>query len=691
MARSSILLGLLPFVLLGACVQREHFALAPAQPTQRPSVDAGVITAIEPAPEASAPRDLGPAPIASPGPGWTVRGVIPYARIGHSAVIDTDRDRMLVFGGNANDVWALALSGEHADTWSQLAVQGPFPPPHRYTGTTGPASFADAAAYVPERRSMLVVINPTPSVSSPDPSTEVWELSLAGEPTWRFLAKLGPGADGLDIQSASAVYDAAGHRLLMLGGDPAHSALWSLDLEPDGEPTWTRLAGAPVLDEAVFYTGHALRIDSARNRLILIGGVPRQAPILALELDAAEPQWQELDAGNNATAGYGTAVVVDAQRDALVVVGGDQQPDTVATYFFASNSWRTATAARGFDGASVVVDELRDRLIVFGGSASSGAGLSNETWTLALETSAWERIGDAGQQDAPRVTDRTLVYDPQRDAVIAFGNYASAGTLLFPLSDGVAASWQELAVAGTPSVSFGAAAYDPIGRAVVSFGGYDFVESNELARLGSHGLAWESMLTDGASPDARSGHTMIYDEHARRMIVFGGARDTSYPPRTDHGDVWALALDGAPEWTLLAPQGVPPRAGYGGQAIYDPIERRMLLLKDGVMHVLSLEGEPWWSALATTGDGPGAFGAGALLYDAEGRRLIALDHDGPATEVYALGLDDLVWRRYCPATLRPSQPIDALENSSAVLVPDGVFVAFHNAAYRFDLATPFCD
>ena len=56
---------------------------------------------------------------------------IPGKRVGHSAILDPVRNRMVVFGGRSsyldyNDVWALSLSGD--PVWTLLVPSGASPP-----------------------------------------------------------------------------------------------------------------------------------------------------------------------------------------------------------------------------------------------------------------------------------------------------------------------------------------------------------------------------------------------------------------------------------------------------------------------------------------------------------------------------------------------------------------------------------
>src|SRR5262245_6087205 len=96
-------------------------------------------------------NDVWVLPLAS-ATGWhqmLVGGTPPSARDGHTAVYDPIHDRMVVFGGfdtgPRNDVWELSFAG--AATWRQILPAGSPPSPR----------VGHAAVYDPVRQRMLVI------------------------------------------------------------------------------------------------------------------------------------------------------------------------------------------------------------------------------------------------------------------------------------------------------------------------------------------------------------------------------------------------------------------------------------------------------------------------------------------------------------------------------------------------------
>src|SRR5262249_47892011 len=151
------------------------------------------------------------------------------------------------------------------------------------------------------------------------------------------------------------------------------------------------------------------------------------------------------------------------------------------------------------------------------------------------------------------------VWDPVRNGVIAYGDYNSGVTLF----RGLAAEdeWLQLASVGeTPALSNTPAVYDGPTHSIVSFGGYAYRESNRLVRLSSEpGSKWEDLMLAN-SPGERSSHLGVLDEANHRFIVYGGVRNSSYPPSTLLDDCWSLSLDGTPVWSRIETRGTSPGA-----------------------------------------------------------------------------------------------------------------------------------
>jgi galactose oxidase-like protein len=191
-------------------------------------------------------------------PAWSflsATGSLPEARDGQSAVYDSNRHRMIVFGGSGstflNDIWSLSLDGSPA--WTQVIP----------AGTPPTARTRAAAVYDPVGDRMIVFGGMTaPPVSAH--LNDTWELDFAGTPTWSPLTPLGsppPVEEGL-----GSAFDSARNCMLVMGYGSGE--VWELTMLPP--MTWRRLDPGGSFPGARLYT--TVDYDAGADRLVLFGG-----------------------------------------------------------------------------------------------------------------------------------------------------------------------------------------------------------------------------------------------------------------------------------------------------------------------------------------------------------------------------------------------------------------------------------
>jgi hypothetical protein len=307
---------------------------------------------------------------------WHSASGSPPKRLAHTAIYDSARHRVVIFGGldvggPKNDTWALTL--QPVPAWSLVSPQGALP-----------AARSDhIAVYDPVGDRMLVFGGHT----DPGLAGDVWALSFSDPIQWTQLAPGGtlPAAR----LSHAGAYDASQHRLLIHGGHDGtllRDDLWELSL--GDTPEWHLIpAGFPPSARrdavAIF--------DPARARFLLHGGYAGEGFLSDVWVvdETGVPAWEEVAPSGVVPAG-------------------------------------TITHA----GAH---DPPRDRFIQFGGS------YGNETWALPLEENGvWEHIVPAGARPPGRI-DHTLTYVPDGDRLVVFGGHTGGATLgdtwTLPLSD----------------------------------------------------------------------------------------------------------------------------------------------------------------------------------------------------------------------------------------------------------------
>jgi hypothetical protein len=199
--------------------------------------------------------DLGPVPQ------WTQLlpvGAGPGPRSSSAAIYDPASDRMVVMGGfdgsiRRNDTWALTFGG--APQWVQLDPQGPSPPVRSDHTLT----------FIPTRNQAVLFGGFNTAYLH-----DAWMLDLNGALTWTPLTPDGVPPSGRAHHTA--VYDAAGDRLVVFGGDSlsqARNDVWALTFGDN--PAWVQLlprAGPPSARNS-----HVAIYDPTGNRMIVSGGV----------------------------------------------------------------------------------------------------------------------------------------------------------------------------------------------------------------------------------------------------------------------------------------------------------------------------------------------------------------------------------------------------------------------------------
>ena len=112
--------------------------------------------------------------------------------------------------------------------------------------------------------------------------------------------------------------------------------------------------------------------------------------------------------------------------------------------------------------------------------------------------------------------------------------------------------------------------YDPADRRLYIFGGRGPGLRNDLWAYSLNQADWVELSPAGGPPDARLGHTMVFDPGRRRLVVFGGQAGGFF------NDVWVYDI-AANSWTLLQPNGPVPNRRYGHSAIFDAPRDRMVI------------------------------------------------------------------------------------------------------------------
>ena len=211
-------------------------------------------------------------------------------------------------------------------------------------------------------------------------------------------------------------------------------------------------------------------------------------------------------------------------------------------------------------------DVRREQLVLFGG-ARPGGGL-DDMW--AWDGASWRRQPDAGV--GPR-DHHVMAYDAKRDRVVLFGGSGArppgADRRLSPTDtwewDG--ARWTQVATTGPSSRGRSAMVYDEKRGEMVLFGG----GGDEV--LGDtwlwNGQRWRMASATGPAP--RYAHAMAYDTDRGVVVLYGGS---TFRPVQYFTDMWEWNGE---RWTEITMPSPNPGIRYSPGLAYDQHRRRMVL------------------------------------------------------------------------------------------------------------------
>lgn len=378
-------------------------------------------------------------------PTWSrgpLTGAVPPPMAFASAVYDPIADALRIFGG-----WGGHPSTVSQDVWTLWLHPSPnwgAPLPSNAPPATGRQGAA--AAYDSQHHRMILFGGQRSwHPIGTENLNDVWVLDLnAVPPVWSELTAAGTPPEGRGF--ASLVYDPSGNRVILFGGENDAGArfqdLWSLSLT--GTPTWSPLAASGSWPFG--RSRHGAIHDPIRDQMVVFGGSTLVFPyyqndVYTLSLSGA-PAWTPVTpAGSQPLPRQGMSVVLDSARDRMLLFGGLSNeapiyPADVWALNLAGPSWDSLEVTLGPAGRRQHVaayDPARDRMFVFGGYASQGEGPvpANDFWSLSLAGSpGWTQLQPDGIPDAD--ADAAAVWDIAGDRLVKYGGWGGQnGTWIY--------------------------------------------------------------------------------------------------------------------------------------------------------------------------------------------------------------------------------------------------------------------
>jgi hypothetical protein len=521
---------------------------------------------------------LDPAPGATPA-APTVLGDGPELSTG-CAVYDSTGDRVLVFSDEGGGMWSLSCAAPM--TWHAFSPPGPKP------------TFTHAGAIYDPKRNRVVGFGGETSDGTSTLNT-TWALSLGATPTWSTLTVAGGTPPTRD--RFACVYDPGNDRVLVYGGE---TIVGSTSTQRNDAMALTFAGGIPTWN-ALSITGSALParsepsvvFDTAGDRLIMFGGNMSGAlldEVWVLPTGVASPAWQKLSPLGTPTSRYGAVAAFEPGTNRLIVGGGSAG---VYGTLVMSDAWALAVDAVPLAWAPLGVTGTAPNSPSFTGydpahhrfvaQAQGPDGIV--AWFLSALDSTWTPAFPGGL--APRFTNNHGIvqsfYDWRSDTFYAF----SVDTL-YSFHPGTNPTWARAAIGGaqpdSPTI-IGMWYFDDVGQRFFMIGGEElsagFHASTEQFSMLTLGANPQWSLLAASTPLGIRQSPVVLDRRRNRMLVFGGAMYTGHTsPPSGNNDVWQIDL-GTLAITALNATGTPPSPRYLFASAYDSLRDRMLVFGGG--------------------------------------------------------------------------------------------------------------
>jgi hypothetical protein len=230
-------------------------------------------------------------------------GGLPPPRSGAMSVFDPARDRVLLFGGSTatgplDDTWALDLTTGDG-TWYPI------------TPRLRPMPRALGLLQLDAKHDRVLLFGGEVEL---DFMSDVWELTLSGEPAWRELAPAGP-IPAVRSRMVGA-YDPAHERLVVAcGGFWQHyNDTWALEFNEAAAPIQLRLASVDAAPDHVrlVWTAGEPGLNARLDRVVRDGAWQTLGTLTA---DAqGRIEYEDRDVTPGASLEYRLAVIRDSEE-----------------------------------------------------------------------------------------------------------------------------------------------------------------------------------------------------------------------------------------------------------------------------------------------------------------------------------------------------------------------------------------
>ena len=480
----------------------------------------------------------------------------PVARFGHAMAYDSQRGRVVLFGG-------ADASGARDDVWEWDGTNWT-----EITSPNRPAARLWHSLVYDSAREAAVLFGGVAEVYIGGETVVRYADTWAFDgTTWNRLTSLRSGPFNRD--SHAAAYDRSRDRVVLFGGsaDISQPTVDGETWEWNGTIWSERLPQSPG---ARWHTKMAYLDES--QQLLIYGGLSNFE-------DFVTDTWTwDGESWTDATASAGTpppgrlehALTYDPSRNRAVLFGGYRDESGSRTYY--SGTWeydgtewsnRTPNAAEAppvRSSPALAYDSGRNRVILFGGGFIDGQSSSgfNDLWEW--DGTDWTDVSPSfGARPAAR-EDALMAYDPSSQRLLLYGGRGFDGEDVSRETwawNG--SSWTELTAIPTPQGQFGAlpAAFvfdQASGRAALFGQGFGDQSGCLTTAWQWNGTVWIDGPPLSPLPFCASVAALAYDQARNGLVLFGGRDQSAFL-----ADTWTLAPAERPSARFAAtlPNDIP--------------------------------------------------------------------------------------------------------------------------------------
>lgn len=472
--------------------------------------------------------------------------------------------------------------------------------------------------------------------------------------TWEFDGTTWTqvASNGPNVVKPALVYDKARNKVIMVATDTALAThMYSYD--PVAK-SWSELKPSLLPDCA---NEGMLGYDTTRNVAVYTGGSCTNSAVTDSTFEWNGTTWTQIALNSDDGRAFGAAMAYDEAHQVMTLFGGFFTIARYQTYLYRGGGWlSTGTDQPVQRSLAVFASDPVDQVIWLFGGVSTGVALT-DLWSY--QDGHFTSVSSATSPTS--CVSPMGTWDTDRNTLVIY-----CGSLGFVYEYVPSTNvWTAFAPKHNPATrSFGSLVYDQHLKKSVLFGGWD--GSNYLDDTWQWtGLDWVQVTKN--PPPSRSLQSMWYDPILQKTVIFGGlGRITTTDRLTRFDDMWSFDGTG---WVQLTPATLPSTR-YGASVAIDPHDGHTILFGGlqltgpDTLQVQTYAADTWewdgttWKQLATDGT-PDARENAPFAYDTQRNQFVMFAGYGGyyLSDLWTLTApatpsDSFVWRPWADSTLR---------------------------------------